>query len=155
MKPVFILLYGLPGSGKTTLAKCFATYADFQFIDMTGIKKNFQNHIEKNLKSVNTITEGVYSKPERRNKILEMASETHEVICVYIHEDYPVLASRRDMKNIPRYSELYREMIVEVDNVNKFAILSKSLKDRISDLDSLINLYQSNKEIKHSILGTL
>lgn len=138
-KPIFILLYGLPGSGKTTLAKSFCKVeSSFKFIDLTDVKKNFQHQIKISMQNRNIITEGVFSTFERRSKILKMAMKTHRILCIYVHEDYNVLSQRRDMINIPRYLELYKEMEVYVDDRVHVVILHKTIDQRIDNLIKLI-----------------
>lgn len=138
-KPIFILLYGLPGSGKTTLAKHFCeAKPSFKFIELTNVQKNYQHHIRISMQHRNTITEGVFTKLERRTKIINMALKTHRVLCVYVHEDFKVLKDRRDMMNIPRYTELYQEMEVFVDDKIHVSILNKTIDDRINKLEELI-----------------
>lgn len=144
MKPYkFIILYGLPGAGKTTLATRFAANNKVKYIRLDvipGFEKNTINVIRDQFDSnTHVITEGCFPSHKFRFSVTRKTPETHFPMCVYIHEDLSTLSQRRN-RTIEEYRKLLDKMQILDDPPHHVVLRAKDVDTRVAILEDLLSV---------------
>jgi GTPase SAR1 family protein len=139
----FILLYGLPGAGKTTLCDAISEQRkDVMYANLAAHPKFNQLPLELVLaaqirafdaKPVHILVEGCFPKIKLRERLIRDYSKCRIGSCVFLDETCETLSTRR---NRTKAAYSYLKTNTQVDP-NDIVIKSSSLEDRIKELGKL------------------
>ena len=135
----FILIFGLPGAGKTTLCKMLAEKSDIHYINLdshpdwgkVAIPFIIANEIRK-VRNKHVITEGVFN-PQFRTRILDGIPGIYKPIVVGLDEPPEILCMRRN-RSLAAYQKMWKETDWNCDYLLKLS----SLDERAKFIEKLI-----------------
>jgi hypothetical protein len=144
MTPKFVLLYGLPGAGKTTLCDTISKIRDDVVYCNIGSHPQFNKiPIEKVIgelvgeydnSPVHIVIEGCFPNRTMRQRILKLFAGKRKGVMVHVKESLETLSTRR-VRSVDEYQKLQDK----IQFTKNCVILDKpDLDDRVHALDEII-----------------
>jgi adenylate kinase family enzyme len=140
----FIVLYGLPGAGKTTLASALSSdtvhYIQLDAHPQFG-KKSIIDIIETQFVSdKHVITEGCFPSSRYRAALSDIIPNTHVPMYIYVQEDISELCSRRKGRSAEEYRDLLDDMQIIDDPPHHMILRAKDADTRLAILEDLLTV---------------